>query len=60
VGKGHELVQGRPVDDGIEGEVDLPNVKDDALCAVVLRHPERHREMDATVWNDRAWAHSRK
>jgi hypothetical protein len=28
VGDGHELVQGRPADDGVEGEVDLRDVKD--------------------------------
>jgi hypothetical protein len=37
VGSGHELIQGRLAKDGIEGEVDLRNVEDDALRAVVLR-----------------------
>jgi hypothetical protein len=60
VGNGHELVQDRPADDGLEWEVDLRDVKDDALCAVVLRHPEYHREGDATAQDDGAQAHSQK
>jgi hypothetical protein len=40
VGDGHELVQGRPANDGVEGEVDIRNIEDDALCVVVLRHLE--------------------
>jgi hypothetical protein len=60
VGDSQELVQGRPADDGIKGEVDLHDVKDDTLCAVVLRRPKRHREGDATAWNDRAHDHTQK
>jgi hypothetical protein len=60
VGNGHEAVQGSPANDGIEGEVDLRNVEDGALCAVVLRHPECHQDGDATVWDDGAWTHSQK
>jgi hypothetical protein len=60
VGNGHELVWGRPVKDGVEGEVDLNDVKDDALYAVVLRHPECHREGDATMCDDGARTHSRE
>jgi hypothetical protein len=30
VGEGHELVQGRPTNDGVEGEIDLCNIKDHA------------------------------
>jgi hypothetical protein len=41
VGDDHKLVQGWPANDGVEGEVDLCDVTDDALCAVVLRHLER-------------------
>jgi hypothetical protein len=60
VGNGHELVQGWPANDGIEGEVDLCNIKDDVLCAVVLRRLEHHREGDTTARNDRARAHTQK
>jgi hypothetical protein len=35
VGDSHELVQGWPTNDGIEGEVDLCDVEEDDLCAVV-------------------------
>jgi hypothetical protein len=56
----HELVQGSPAKDGIEGEVDLHDVEDDALHAVVLRRPKSHREGDATVQNDGAQTHSRE
>jgi hypothetical protein len=58
VGDGHELVQGRPTNDGVEGEVDLHDVEDDALRAVVLRCLKHDREGDATAWNDGAWAHT--
>jgi hypothetical protein len=58
VGNGHELVQSQPANDGIEGEVDLHNVEDDALRAVVLKRPERHSEGDATARNDGARAHT--
>jgi hypothetical protein len=60
VGDGHELVQGWPTNDGIEGEVDLHDVKDDALHTVVLRRPERHEEGDATMRDDRARSHTQK
>jgi hypothetical protein len=42
LGNNHELVQGRHAQDGVEGEVDLYDIEEDALCAVVLRHPECH------------------
>jgi hypothetical protein len=54
VGHDHELVQGWPAEDGIEGEVDMHDVEDDALRVVVLRRPECHWEGDATVWDDGA------
>jgi hypothetical protein len=60
VGNCHELVQGRPANDGVEGEVDLHNTEDGALCAVVLRRPECDWEGDATAWDDGARAHTRK
>jgi hypothetical protein len=46
---GHELIQGHPANDSIEGEVDLRDVKDDTLHAVVLRHPKCDWEGDATA-----------
>jgi hypothetical protein len=57
VGNVHELVHGWLADDGIEREADLRDVKDDALCAVVLKRPERHREGEATTRNYGAQAH---
>jgi hypothetical protein len=47
VGDDHELVQGRPANDGVEREVDLRDIEDDAPRVVVLRCPERDREGDA-------------
>jgi hypothetical protein len=49
VGNSHELVQGQPAQDGVEGEVDLRNIENDALRAVVIRCPQSHWEGDATV-----------
>jgi hypothetical protein len=49
VGHGHELIQCQLIEYGIERVVDLRDVKDDALCAVVLRHPETDRDGDATM-----------
>jgi hypothetical protein len=60
MGNGHEPVQGGPTEDGVEGEVDLCDVEDDVLRAVVLMHPESYREGDATTWNDGAGSHSQK
>jgi hypothetical protein len=54
VGDDYKLVQGWPAEDGIEGVVDLQDIEEDTLRAVVLRHPESHREGDATVQDDRA------
>jgi hypothetical protein len=53
-------VQGRPANDGIEGEVYLRNIEDDTLRAVVLKRPECDREGHATVWDDGARADTRK
>jgi hypothetical protein len=60
VGDGHELVQGWPAHDGIEGEVDLRDVEENALRAVVLRCPECDREGDSTLRDDGARAHTQK
>jgi hypothetical protein len=58
VGDGHELVQGRPTQNSIEGEVDLRDVKEDALHAVVLRHLKYHQEGDATARHNGHQTHS--
>jgi hypothetical protein len=47
MGNGHEPVQGRPVDDGVEGEVNLCDVELDVLRAEVFLGPECYRECDA-------------
>jgi hypothetical protein len=60
VGDSHELEQGRPAHDGVEEEVDLSDVEEDALRMVVLRHHECDLEGDATAWDDGARAHTRK
>jgi hypothetical protein len=56
----HELVRGQPTNDDIQGEVHLRNIKDDALCVVVLKHPECDRQGDTTMWNDVARVHTQK
>jgi hypothetical protein len=58
MGNGHELVQGRPANDGIEGEVNLRDVELDVLCAEVLLGPECYRECDAAKGIHRLRAHS--
>jgi hypothetical protein len=58
VGDSHELVQGQPANVGIEWEVDLDDVEEDALLAVFLRCAECDREEDATAWDDGARAHT--
>jgi hypothetical protein len=47
MGNGYEPVQGRPANDGIEGEVNLRDVKLDVLGAEVFLGPESYREDDA-------------
>jgi hypothetical protein len=47
MGNGHEPVQGRPANDGVEGEVNLRDVELDVLCAEVFLGPECYRECDA-------------
>jgi hypothetical protein len=58
MGNGHESVQGRPANDGVEGEVDFRHVKDDVLRAEVLLSFEGNRECDAPQGLHRLWAHS--
>jgi hypothetical protein len=60
MGNDHELVQGRPAQDGVEGEVDIRDVEEDALHAVVLGRPKSHQDRDATTQHDRPWSHSRE
>jgi hypothetical protein len=58
MGNGHEPVQGRPANDGIEGEVNLCDVELDVLCAEVFLGPECNRERDSPEGIHRLWAHS--
>jgi hypothetical protein len=60
MGNGHEPVQGRPANDGIEGEVNLRNVELDVLSAEVFLGPECNRECDAPKGIHQLWAHSRE
>jgi hypothetical protein len=60
MGNGHEPIQGWPANDGIEGEVNLHDIKLDALYAEVLLSPECYRECDAPKEIHRLWAHSRE
>jgi hypothetical protein len=43
MGCNHKPVQGQPTDDGVEWEVDVYNIKDSALGAIVLYNPEGDR-----------------
>jgi hypothetical protein len=58
MGNGHEPVQGWPVNDGIEREVNLRNVELDVLCAEVFLCPECNWERDAPEGIHRLSAHS--
>ena len=58
MGNGHEVVESRPANHGIEREVHLHNIELDALCAEVLLGPERDRLCDAPQREHRVWAHS--
>jgi hypothetical protein len=58
MGNGHELVKGRPADDGIEGKVNLRDIELDVLCAEVLLGPECYQEYDALKGIHQLWAHS--
>jgi hypothetical protein len=57
VGNRHKLVQGRPAQNGVEGEVHLRDVEEYALCAKALRHPECDREGDTATWHNWYQAH---
>jgi hypothetical protein len=58
MGNGHEPVQGRPANDGIEREVNLRNVELDVLSAEVFLSPECNRECDAPKGIHRLRTHS--
>jgi hypothetical protein len=58
MGNGHEPVQGRPANDGIEREVNLRNVELDVLNAEVLLSSKCNRECDAPKGIHRLRAHS--
>jgi hypothetical protein len=58
MGNGHEPVQGRPANDGIEREVNLRNVELDVLSVEVLHSPKCNRECDAPKGIHRLRAHS--
>jgi hypothetical protein len=58
MGNGHELVQCRPANDGIEREVHLRNIELDVLCAEVFLYPECNQERDAHKGIHRLSAHS--
>jgi hypothetical protein len=47
MGNGHEPVQGRPTNDGVEREANLRNVELDILSAEVLLSLECNRECNA-------------
>jgi hypothetical protein len=57
MGNVHEPVQGWPANDGIEGEVNLRDVKLDILYAEVFLGPERNLEYDAPKGIHRLRAH---
>jgi hypothetical protein len=60
MGNYHKLVQGRPAQNGIEGETDLRDVEQDTFREEVLRRPECDREGDTSALNDRYRAHLRE
>jgi hypothetical protein len=60
MGNCHKLVQGRPAQNGIEGEADLRDVEQDTFRAEVLKRPECDREGDTSARNDRYQAHPRE
>jgi hypothetical protein len=55
---GHEPVQGRPANDGMERKVNLRNIELDVLSVEVLLSPECKRECDAPKGIHRLRAHS--
>jgi hypothetical protein len=57
MGNGHEPVQSRSANDGIEGEVHLRNFELHILRAEVHLHPERDRQLDGPHRVNGIWAH---
>jgi hypothetical protein len=53
MGNCHKLVQGRPAQNGTEGEADLRDVKQDTFRVEVLRRPECDWEGDTSARNNR-------
>src|SRR6185436_13229492 len=60
MGNGHEAIEGRPANDGVEREVHLRNIELNTLCAEVPLGPEHDRQCDAPQREHRMWAHSRE
>jgi hypothetical protein len=60
MGDGHELVQSRPANNGIEWEVDSHNLELNAFYAEVYLRPECNRQGDGPYRVDGLWAHSRE
>jgi hypothetical protein len=58
MGNGHEPVQSRPANDGVEWDVHLRNIELHVLCAEVFLRPERDRQGDGPHPVDEMWAHS--
>jgi hypothetical protein len=58
MGGRHKLVHGWPTQNGIEGEVDLCDVEEDAVCAKVLRRPKCDQEGDTSTRHNRYRTHS--
>jgi hypothetical protein len=60
MGNCHKLIQGRPTQNGIEGEADLHDVEQDTFRVEVLKCPECDWEGDTSTRNDRCRAHPRE
>jgi hypothetical protein len=60
MGNGHEPIQGRPPNDGVEGEVDLRDVELDVLHVEVFLRPKCNRERNAPEGIHGLRAYSRK
>src|SRR6185312_5232328 len=60
MGNGHEAIECRPTNDGVEREVHLRNIELNALCAKVLLGPECDRQCDAPQREHRMWDHCRE
>jgi hypothetical protein len=58
MGHGHEPVQGRPANDGVEGEVNFRNLELDVLSAEVVLRPKCDRQGDRPCRVHRIRPHS--